>query len=149
MGPTAEITMSLRFGHPLHSFSERCASNPSRPRLKMQGERRSMRYGSHSPVDPVGNVERTVQSQRSEVVRRDRLGLARSLEHEKLRQDRDALEPDGERPNELKRRVSVVEQQCQNCHGGNEVRQPEGIQRCVLRRPDVSYSASRTGEQLA
>ena len=112
--------------------------------IRRRQVRKSRLEPVNSPVHPVGNVESSVQTQRSEVVRRDRLGLARSLKHKQLRQDRDALEPDGESPSELERRVSVVEEQRQDSHGRKEIRQPESIQRCVLRRPGISSGSRRT-----
>lgn len=61
------------------------------------------------PPDPVGNVEGAVQSQSKQIVRRDRLGLAGTLEHEKLRKDSDRLEPDAEGPENLPQSPGVGE----------------------------------------
>lgn len=47
-------------------------------------------------VDPIWDVQGSVQTQRKEVVRRDGLRFAGTLEHEQLRQDGDRFEPDGE-----------------------------------------------------
>ena len=45
------------------------------------------RVTSEVPVDPIRDIERSVCAESEEVVRRDRLGLACSLQHEELRQD--------------------------------------------------------------
>lgn len=52
-------------------------------------------------VDPVRNVERAVCTEREEIVRRDRLGLASTLQHEKLGENGDGFKPDRERPEDL------------------------------------------------
>jgi hypothetical protein len=44
-----------------------------------------------SPVDPVGNVKCTVYPHSCDIMRRDRLGLASSLEHKQLGEDRNSL----------------------------------------------------------
>ena len=64
-----------------------------------------------APIDPIGDVERAVRAERGEVVRGDRLGLAGALEHEELGEDRDGLEEDRERPEDLGDREAVVEEQ--------------------------------------
>ena len=53
------------------------------------------------PVDPVRDVQRAVQPQREQIVRRDRFGLAGPLQHEELGQDGDGFEPDAEGPEDL------------------------------------------------
>lgn len=63
---------------------------------------------------------------------RDRLRLSGSREHEQLREDGDALEPDGEGPKDLGGDELVIEDQGQDGHGGEQVVQPEGIQRGIV-----------------
>jgi hypothetical protein len=53
------------------------------------------------PIDPVGDVQRPVRAQRKEVVGRDGLCLARPLQHEELREDRDGFEVDAEGPEDF------------------------------------------------
>lgn len=88
-----------------------------------------------SPVHPVGNVQSPVQTEGCEVMCGDRLGLARSLEHEQLRKDGDRLEPDGEGPGDLKGRELVVEQEGKDGDGAKDVRELEGIEGGVVCRP--------------
>jgi hypothetical protein len=56
------------------------------------------------------------------------LCLACPLKHEELGQDRNRLEPDGERPCELKGRVLVVEDEGEQDDGRDEVCEPEGVE---------------------
>lgn len=63
------------------------------------------------PVNPIGNVERPVCSQRKEVMCGDRFCLSCPLQHEELWQNSDGLEVDGEGPAELEEVVAVVEEQ--------------------------------------
>lgn len=53
------------------------------------------------PVDPVRDVQATVEAERKEVVGRNRLGFTCPLQHEELGQDSDRLEVDGERPEDF------------------------------------------------
>lgn len=82
---------------------------------------------SRPPPDPVGDIERPVQSQRKEVVRGNRLGLAGALEHEQLREDGDRLEPDAEGPEDLRQGVLVGPDQGEGCGGAKEVLDFEGV----------------------
>lgn len=59
------------------------------------------------PEDPVGDVQGSVDSKRSKVVRRDRLCLSRPLEHEQLGEGGDRLEVNGEGPEDLGWRVGI------------------------------------------
>lgn len=43
--------------------------------------------GHYAPVDPIGNVQRPICPQRSQVMCRDSFRLARALEHEELREN--------------------------------------------------------------
>ena len=88
----------------------------------------------HVAVDPVGDVQGPVQTEREEVVRRDGLGLASALEHEELGQDGDRLEPDGEGPEDLPRVVVVREQDGQDGGAAQEVLDPEGVEVAVVGR---------------
>jgi hypothetical protein len=86
---------------------------------------------SHSPVDPVGHIQRPVGSEGEQVVSRDSLGLTGALKHEQLRQDRDSLKVDRERPENLHGRAAsqvegrvsagrggIVERGLVECEGG-------------------------------
>jgi hypothetical protein len=53
------------------------------------------------PVDPIGNVQGTVCAKGEQVVGRDGFRLACSLQHEKLREDSNGFQPDGESPEDL------------------------------------------------
>lgn len=63
------------------------------------------------PIDPVGNVQPPVQRQRRQVMRGDRLGLSGPGQHEQLRENGHALEPDGKGPQDLGGDELVVEDQ--------------------------------------
>ena len=107
-------TMYVTQGHRRHHPNARRApqarsrSNTTRGRQAAHG-----RYDA--PIDPIGDVERAVRAERGEVVRGDRLGLAGALEHEELGEDRDGLEEDRERPEDLGDREAVVEEQREDC----------------------------------
>jgi len=62
--------------------------------------------------DPVWDIQRPVTAQRKQVMRGDGLGFAGSLEQKELRQDGNAFEPDGERPEDFRRRIFVGEDEC-------------------------------------
>lgn len=49
-------------------------------------------------VNPVDKIQRPVDTECKEIVSRDSFGLARTLKHEQLGQNRDGFEPDRERP---------------------------------------------------
>lgn len=66
------------------------------------------------------------------------LCLACPLEHEELRQDSNRLEPDGERPCELKGRVLVVEDEGEQDDGRDEVCEAESVEGGVLCGPCMS-----------
>lgn len=68
-------------------------------------------------------------------MRRNRLRLARPTQHEQLRQDRHALEPDGEGPEDLVRGEGVVEDEGEEGDGGKEVGEFEGVEGGVLGWP--------------
>ena len=52
-------------------------------------------------VDPIENVEKSIDAQREEIVAGDRLRLAGSADHVQLRKDRHGFEIDGECPENL------------------------------------------------
>lgn len=52
-------------------------------------------------VNPIGNVQRPICTERKEVVSSDRLRFTSSLQHEELRKYSDRLKPDGEGPKYL------------------------------------------------
>ena len=60
-------------------------------------------------------------------MRRNRLRLARALEHEELGEDGDALEEDAEAPEDLGGGELVVEDEAEDDGGGDEVFDFEGV----------------------
>lgn len=66
------------------------------------------------PVDPVENVQCSVDSQGRNVVDSQVFGLASSLKHEQLGQNSSALQPHRERPQDVNKCESVVENQRQH-----------------------------------
>lgn len=85
-------------------------------------------------VDPVGDVEGTVGAEREEVVGGDGLGLARSLQHEKLGENRNRFEPDGKGPKNLGGDVFVGKDDGKSGRSGEEVLDLEGINVGVVGR---------------
>lgn len=85
-------------------------------------------------VDPVGDVQRAVASEGEEIMGRDGLSLARALQHEQLRENGHGLEPDGEGPQDLGRRVLVGEDERESGRSAEEVLHAEGIDVEVVRR---------------
>lgn len=89
------------------------------------------------PVNPVGDIERTVDAQGCDIVCRDRLCFACPLEHEQLRKNGHALEPYRKRPQNFGKVEAVIEYQRQEeCRPDQEFN-AESIQRGVIRRPVV------------
>ena len=86
------------------------------------------------PVNPVGDVQGTVDTQGKEVVSRNRLGLAGALQHEQLRQDGDALEPNRKGPHNLPEVVLVGQQDGENRRESQKVLHPEGVEPRVVGR---------------
>lgn len=84
-------------------------------------------------VDPVGNVQCPVDAQGKEIMRGDCLGLACSLQHEELRQNGHAFQPDRERPQDLGDGPFVGEQDGE--HGGTarQVGNAEGVEVGIVR----------------
>jgi len=78
-------------------------------------------------VNPVGDIERPVCSECGEIMRRDGLRLACALEHEKLREDSNSLQPDGERPENLGEPEAVVENEREDDAWREEVFDAEGV----------------------
>lgn len=58
-------------------------------------------------IDPVENVEKSVDTQREEVVAGDRLGLASLANHEQLRKNGHRFQVDRERPEHLDERIGT------------------------------------------
>ena len=87
----------------------------------------------YAPPDPVGNVKRPVRAQRKDVVRGDRLSAAGALQHKQLGQDRNALEPDAERPEHFRGNVLVREQDGKHRGAAKEVFDFEGVLVRVVR----------------
>lgn len=78
-------------------------------------------------VDPVGDVEETVDAQGKQVVGRDGFSLAGSLQHEELRENGDGLQPDGEGPEDFADSILLGEQDGENGGSTEEVVDLEGI----------------------
>ena len=93
---------------------------------------RTSRLECDIPVDPIRNIQRPVGAEGGKVVRRDRLGLAHPLEHEQLREDRDGLEEDGERPQELGDDEGVVEEEREYHARRDDVLDAERVYRRVV-----------------
>ena len=88
--------------------------------------------GDDVPVDPIWDIECPVCTEGREVVRGDRLGFACALEHEQLRKDGHGLEEDGERPKQLREREPVVEEECEDHAGADQVFDAERVYRGVV-----------------
>ena len=52
-------------------------------------------------VQPIRDVERSIKTQREQIMRGDGFGFSGPLEHEQLRKDRNRLQPDRKRPQDL------------------------------------------------
>ena len=78
-------------------------------------------------VDPVEDVEATVGAESKEIVARDRLRLAGLADHEELGEDGDALQVDGECPEDLHHTELVVEDDSQEGGRGQEELHSEGV----------------------
>lgn len=76
-------------------------------------------------VDPVRQVERSVEPQCEDVVDCEEVALALALEHEELWQDGHRFQPEGETPRDLQDGELVVEDQRHHCRGHHQVRDPE------------------------
>ena len=111
----------IRVQHRLHNTREH--SN----RIK---ERRRLHK---IPIQPIRNIQRAIDPQRKQIMRRNRLRLARPLQHKQLRQDRHALQPDTEGPQDLGDRVLVGEEDGHDGGEGEEVLHLEGVVVRVVR----------------
>ncbi|RDW88112.1 hypothetical protein BP6252_00144 [Coleophoma cylindrospora] len=67
-------------------------------------------------------------------MRGDRLRLAGALQQEELRQDGHALQPDAERPHDLRGCVRIRVDQCQHQRAAEQVLHAEGVQVGIVRR---------------
>ena len=83
--------------------------------------------------DPVDDVEAAVTAEGEQVVAGDRLGLPRLGDHEQLGQDGDALQVDGEGPQDLHHTELVVEDNGQEGGGSQEELNPERVVVAVIR----------------
>ena len=70
-------------------------------------------------------------------MRRDGFCFACALENEKLREDGNGLEEDGERPEYFSDGVGVVEEDSEEQCGNKEVFHTEGVDGWVVRRPEA------------
>jgi hypothetical protein len=59
-------------------------------------------------INPVQNVERPVNAERKEIMGRYGLRFSRPLQHEQLGKDCNALQPDGEGPQDLSRKLALT-----------------------------------------
>lgn len=111
-------------------------SRSARPRYKPDSlsDTSSASRTPDAPEDPVRDVEPAVDAERREVVRRDRLCLARPLQHKQLGEDRDRLEVDREGPENLGHRILVGDEEREERAGPDQVLEPERVDPRVLRR---------------
>jgi hypothetical protein len=72
-------------------------------------KRKGVRKQRDAPVNPIRHIQRPVSSQRKEVMRRDGLCLARSVEHEELRENPDRFKVDREGPEDFHGGAARVE----------------------------------------
>ena len=85
-------------------------------------------------VDPVEDVEATVGAEGEQVVAGDRLGLPGLGDHEQLGQDGDALQVDGEGPQDLHHAELVVDDKTEEDAGAKEELNPECVVVAVIGR---------------
>lgn len=81
-------------------------------------------------------VWRDVQAERKHVVRGDVVALARFLQEEQLRHDRDRLEVDRERPDDLGQDKLIVEDEREDGAGDNNVLWPADVVDHIASRPE-------------
>ena len=84
------------------------------------------------PPNPIRDIQRAIQSQRKDIMRRDGLRLPRALQHKQLRQDRHALQPDGKGPEDLPEAVFVRQQDGEDARAREEVLHAEGVEGRVV-----------------
>lgn len=84
-------------------------------------------------VYPIWNVERSVDSEGSQIMCRDSLCLSGALEHEKLGKDSNGLEEDGERPQDFRKGELVVEYEGEDEAWTEQVFDAEGVNGGVMR----------------
>lgn len=82
---------------------------------------------ANAPVNPVRDVQCPIGTERGQVVGRDVLSLARTLQHEKLGEDSHSLEPDRERPQHFGQVELVVENERQDKARSEQVLDAEGV----------------------
>lgn len=86
----------------------------------------------HIPINPIRDVQSAIKSQCKKIVRRYRFRLARSLQQKQLWQDRDTFQPDRERPEDFRRRISVWEDHCEDQRATEQILYAEGIEIRVM-----------------
>ena len=91
-------------------------------------------------VDPVEDVEATVGAESEEIVAGDGLSLAGLADHEELGEDSDALQVDGEGPEDLHDTELVVEDQSQEDAGSEQELHSEGVVITVVGRLNNKYN---------
>jgi hypothetical protein len=89
------------------------------------------------PVYPVRDIQASVYSQRKQVMRRYSLGLACSLQHEKLREDSYAFQPYRKRPEDLRNGVFYREEDGKQGGAAEEVGDAEGVELRIVGGPVV------------
>jgi hypothetical protein len=95
-----------------------------------------LRADDNAPVYPVRDVQPTVCTQRGDVVRRDGFCFTCALDDEKLREDGNGLEEDGERPEDFCDGVRVVEEESENECGADEKLDTERVDGRIVRRSE-------------
>lgn len=84
------------------------------------------------PVDPIGDVQRPIDTERGQVMCRNSLRLSCPLEHKQLRENSDGFEENGERPKDFCEIELVVEDEGEDGARSNEVFNAEGIDGGVI-----------------
>ena len=98
-------------------------------RLQHTGHNSQPLHSSFSrvPPNPVWNIQRTVCSQRSDIVHGNCIRLSSPLQHEQLWQNSDRFQPDRESPWELEECVFVRRQDGHDGGESEEVWHAEGV----------------------
>lgn len=99
----------------------------------------------HVPVDPVEDVQSAVGTKGEDVMRCDRLRLARALQQEHLRQYRDRLQEDTVGPEHLIHGEVDVKQERKHCRNPEEQVKTNGVNVHLVARTAWLASWGRCG----
>lgn len=97
------------------------------------------------PVDPIGNIEGSVDTKRGQIVRCNCLCLPCPLKHEELRQNSDRFEENRKRPQNLGEGELVVEDEGEYKARADEIFDFEGINGWIICR---TFGGRRDQRQL-